>query len=179
VAGTRVVRPGCTEAVIYNRSAPAPAEAAPYFGLIATDAVRIPFTVDSVSKLPVYPGASLDNSVGVIKTLDYEQGERDPNSVPLSLNLTRRLGPSHLPKFLKCVGNEVAIECYKYEIDSTTGAIIGPRAWEFLVDPVTHLPDPSCEDFYFSRLLGIAGAGIEETPPSDTGVRLITGDFPQ
>lgn len=181
VAGERVVRPGCTEAVVYNRSAPSPGEASPYFGLLASDAVRIPYTTDFVTKAALYPGVSIDATIDKIRTLDYEQGERDPSTIP-ALITQPRIGPSHLPKFLKCVGNEVAVECYKYEVDRATGAIIGHRDWQFTVDAGTHLPTPGAEDFDFSVLLGIGGLGIPETPkppPSDTGVRIISGDFPQ
>lgn len=186
VAGARVVRPACSEAIVYNRSAPVPSESSPYFGLLASDAVRIPYTTDFVTKVPLYPGASTDQTVGVIRTMDYEQGERDPLSIPATIS-NPRLGPSHLPKFLKCVGNEVAVECFKYEVDRATGAIMGARAWDFGVSPMTHRPTPGTEDFDFSVLLGIGALSTGDpetpnvipTPPSDTGVRIISGDFPQ
>jgi hypothetical protein len=184
VGGQRFIRPASAEAVIYNRSAPTPAESSPYFGTLTSDAVKIPFTADFTTQTALYPGWSLDATpLTVTKTMDYEQGERDPATVPLAGigSGMRYLGPSHLPKFLKCVGNECAVECFKFEIDRTTGAVLQPRAWAFGVDPVTHLPDPTAEDAAFSRLLGIGALGEEapSAPPTDTGVRLITGAFPQ
>ena len=179
VAGARVVRPACSESVIFNRSAPGPQEDAPFFGLISSDAVRIPLTHNFTTVSPRYPGSALAPQLNTVPTLDYEQGERDPALFPPSQYGGFRGGPFHLPKFLKCVGNEVAVECFKVEVDSQTGAVIGPADWQFGIDPMTYLPSQQAPDFQFSLLLGIGAKSLPGNPPIDTGVRVLSGAFPQ
>jgi hypothetical protein len=176
VAGDRTVRPTLMEAVIYNRSLPVPAEEAPYFGSLLSDGVKIPYNTLATTYSPYYPGWQLDADPTAIHTLDYEQGERDPGAFAGGSGF--RTGPFHLPKFIKCVGNEMAIECYKVQTNPSTGALEGFRRWDFGL--AGNVPQPNSEDFDFSLLFGIGALGIApaNVPPVDTGVRVVTGYIP-
>lgn len=177
VTGDRVVRPASSESIIHNQPYPAPTAQPPFFGTLLTDSVSIPATVSNVTYPPMYPGWNTDVTPNVITTLDYEQGERDPDLKPPQMRVWRG-GPFHLPKFLKATGNEFAVECFKYEIDSTTGRIIQPRAWDF--HATANLIDTDAEDFQFSLMMGIGARSLQDGEvPSDTGVRYMTGYYPQ
>lgn len=176
VAGQRTVRPALMESIIYNRAEPTPAEEAPYAGSLYSDAVKIPYDVIQTTLTPFYPGWASDVDPLAIHLLDYEQGERNP-ALFIGAN-GFRAGASHLPKFLKCTGNEVCIECFKVQIDKSTGAILGFRDWDFAL--AGNVPQPAGEDFDFSMLLGIGTLGLASpsNPPVDTGVRVMTGYIP-
>lgn len=176
VAGTRTVRPSLVESIIYNRSLPVPQEEAPYFGTLLSDGVKILYNAISTTYTPFYPGWASDAHPAAIHTLDYEQGERDPAA--FSGGSGFRTGSFHVPKFIKCVGNELAVECYKVQVNLKTGALEGFRNWDFGL--AGNIPQPNSEDFDFSLLLGIGALGLAApgTPPVDTGVRVMTGYIP-
>jgi len=169
------VRQACSEAVIYNRSEPDPTSSPPFFGTIFSDASAIPTTNTNVTKSPFYPGFQGVPSGSWATSLDYEQGERDPGAYGGGLGQDGfDAGPFHLPKFLKCVGNEMCVECFKYNLDTSTGRITGPRDWQFKVDDDFNV---TAEDYYFSLLLGVGARVVNKAIPADTGVRVITGEF--
>ena len=176
VAGPRVIKTASSESVIYNRSKPEASATPPFFGTLSTDASVIPFGTTTVTRSPFYPGWSNANP---IQNLDYEQGERDPATLVHGLFTSPyRTGPFHVSRFLKCMGNEFSVECFKYELSSYNGAIVQPRAWDFGFS--AGKVSPNAEDFYFSLLLGVGARALEgATPPLDTGVRFIAGTFPQ
>ena len=173
IAGPRVVRPGISESAIYNRTQPQSTAAPPFFSAMHTDAVSIPVNPLYITNTPVYPGAGA-GGIGTINSLDYEQGEIDP--VTGFMEYPIQTSASHLCKFVKCVGNEMAVECYKYNLE-TSGQPYTPRAWDFTFDVDGNVDGG--EDIDFSRQLGVAERTLGRTPPIDTGVRVITGTWPR
>lgn len=177
ITGPRVVRPASGETIVYNRTEPNIAQSAPFLSRIANDTVMIPRTDHEITMSPIYPGSYLDADPATIRTLDYEQGERDPGQTPhVELGFYQQ-GPFHLCKFLKCLGDEMAVECYKYAY--IADGTYQPRDWSFL-DGAGDL-DNTAEDFQFSLLLGMGATAlaVPGIPPVDTGVRFLIGSFPQ
>ena len=177
VGGQRTVRPAMIESIIYNRAEPVPQEEAPYAASLYSDAVKIPYDSIQITYTPYYPGYTLDHTGLAIDTLDYEQGERNPALFTGQNGF--RTGAFHLPKFMKCTGNEMCVECFKVQIDKSTGAILGFRDWDFKLD-ASNVPQTDSEDYDFSLLLGIGSLALANspTPPVDTGVRVMTGYIP-
>jgi len=168
VAGPRVVRPTSVESIIYNRAEPSPDANPPFFGTLHTDAVAIPVNAGAVTLTPYYPGAGMGGA-GTVNLLDYEQGEYDPATV--IPGQTPRAGATHLSKFLTCMGNEIAIECFKYNL-TVSGDPYTPRNWDFTFDVDGNVTGG--EDLAFSQLLGVGARGVGAIPPVDTGVRMVT-----
>jgi len=173
VAGPRFVRPATIQSIIYNRGLPAPTANPPFFGTLHTDGVAIPVNQGSITSTPVYPGAGAGGA-GTINNLDYEQGEYDPG-VTIGAQ-TPVAGASHVQIFQKCLGNEIAVECFKYNLDSS-GTPFTPRSWDFVFDGDGNVVGG--EDQAFSVLLGVGARGQSKTPPIDTGVRLTMGAWPR
>lgn len=173
VAGPRVVRPTSIESVIYNRSEPSATANPPFFGTLQSDSIAIPVNSGSVTIPPIYPGAGMAGP-DTVNVLDYEQGEYDPNTtVP---GQSPRAGATHLSKFLKCMGNEIAVECFKYNL-TVSGTPYSARNWDFEFDGEGNVSGG--EDYAFSQLLGVGARGTGKTPPVDTGVRIVTGSWPR
>lgn len=182
IAGPRFVRPAAIESAIYSRSAPSGQEIGPFFGSLASDAVIIPAVNIPYMRTPIYPGSgtaphftmgnpeNLGAPAGDPVMLDYEQGERDPAvHGPREAATTAAL---HLPKFLRCSGNEYVVECYKYSLETKEGHTLAPRDWNFTFDGSGNVIGG--EDYGFSLILGVGARGQGQTPPVDTGVRAIT-----
>jgi hypothetical protein len=173
IAGPRYVRPATMQSIIYNRGMPSPTANPPFFGTLHSDAVAIPVNSGSITETPVYPGAGAGGA-GTVNNLDYEQGEYDP-SVTIGAQ-AEVAGASHIQVFQKCLGNEVAVECFKYNLDES-GTPYTPRPWEFTFDGNGNVV--AGEDQAFSVLLGVGARGQSKTPPKDTGVRLTMGAWPR
>jgi hypothetical protein len=178
--GARVVRPCSLESAIYNRTEPWPGERPPYFSTIFGDAVAIPANYPSITIPARYPGylsagAWPDPGSPWCRNLDYEQGERDPGlTSPDGVSPTT--SASHVSRFVKCQGDEFAVECFKFTLDTLTGRTTTPRYWDFTFAPGGMVNGG--EDINFSRLLGV-GMRISGGEPSiDTGVRVIQGTSP-
>ena len=177
IAGPRSVRPSTSEAIIFNRSEPVePSVTDPIFAQIRSDAVAIS-TSESLSPLPAfYPGSQSGYWGAQTDTfLDYEQGEYDPATV--YQGGSARAGITHLPKFVKCMGDEMAVECFKFN-STSTGVVGTARNWDFEIDEGNNVVGG--EDHNFSIRLGVGARGLEPArePPVDTGVRVIFGTFP-
>lgn len=178
IPGTRLVRPCSMESAIYNRTEPWPGEQPPYFSTIFGDAVAIPANFPSITQTAVYPGAT---NAGVhapqyVQHMDYEQGERDPGLVqPDGSYMYTSAG--HVARFIKCQGDEFAVECFKYNIDTLTGYTTSQRPWNFTFNGSGQVNGG--EDFKFSVLLGVGSRFLAQGVPSfDTGVRVIEGTSP-
>jgi hypothetical protein len=188
VSGSRTVIPASAEAVTYARPAPvffSPSHTtrlrAPFYGGLFTDSVAIPTDSGVTTRSPRYPGAT---STDAVQTMDYQQGVFDPNFPGITFpdnpaDSFNCLTATFLPKFLKCLGNEFAVECYKYNLDDElTMGLHEPRDWSFIIDS-----EGNCvggEDWAFSVMFGIGamGAPSPKNPPIDTGVRVISGVMP-
>jgi len=179
VPGTRVVRPASMESAIYNRTQPWPGEDPPYFSTLVGDAVAIPANFSSVTRTAQYPGY-LKALTGpapphpYLRGLDYEQGERDPGLAIADTPMATSAG--HVSRFVKCQGDEFAVECFKYNLNTLTGQTTSPRFWHFTFDINGFVVGG--EDWAFSRLLGVGVRTLGGTPSIDTGVRVIEGTSP-
>lgn len=170
VAGPRYIRTATAESIIYNRPLPSPQANPPFFGTLHADAVAIPVSTNNITPTPIYPGSG----AGVPQYVDYEQGEYDPGSAVVGDGATA--GASHVGKFVKCEGNEIAVECYKFNLE-TSGDPYTPRQWDFQFDGNGNVV--AGEDLPFSILLGVGARGLGKTPPIDTGVRMVVGTWPR
>ena len=176
----RVVRPASMESAIYNRTKPFAGEAPPYFSMLVGDAVAIPANAPSTTAPARYPGIQHAPAGPKLycPALDYEQGERDPNSV----NRQSTASASHVARFMKCQGNEFAVECFKYNINTLTGQTTSPRDWDFTFNGSGKVIGG--EDYNFSLLLGVGARGLapvngyQPVPSIETGVRVIEGTSP-
>ena len=188
VAGRRYVMPVTGEAVIYgkpeeNMFRSLPLTYPPPYGTILPDGAGVPASFTMVSNSPLYPGASLIPASE--QEMDYQQGVLDPlfpgiTPIPGGSGF-RPTQATHLTKWIKSAGNEYAIEVYKFNyVDPASAQTFTPRAWDFDVDPVTHIPQSTGEDYPFSVMFGIGGLSAipAKSPAPHTGVRVVSGLAP-
>lgn len=154
-------------------------ERAPTFGYIFSDAVAIPCDNLITSFTALYPSQPANLAIGRIP-MDYQQGVFDPG-MPAFSGLTNTgfvpSGPTHLPKFIKCLGNEMAVECFKYEmLDSGDVNYHAPKAWHFHFN-AGHQCDGGA-DYGFSCMFGLGAISQGLPAPMDTGVRILQGSWP-
>ena len=182
--GRRIVKPGVMESAIYARSLPDPTqEVSPYHAMLMPDAVAIPSTVDILNKTARYPGTGMNYqayALGVlIPTLDMQTGIFTAGPIT-SENLNASYpatAPMHLPKAVRCNGNEFAVECFKFNWNQGLPDFNSPRNWDFIIDPITSLCTGG-EDFMMSLMFGIGQEGRVDFPEpvtADCGVRVIAG----
>jgi len=188
VAGQRYLIPVTGEAVIYgkpeeNMFRVTPDVYPPPYGTILPDGAGVPATYTMIGHAPFYPGISL--SPGAEYEMDYQQGVLDPNFPGITPGIDgagfRPQQATHLTKWIKSAGNEYAVEVYKFNYtDPSATQTFTPRAWDFDVDPVSHLPQSTGEDYPFSVMFGIGGltAVPVRTPSPYTGVRVVSGLAP-
>jgi len=150
----------------------------PIFGYLYSDSVAIPADNLITSFTALYPAQPVNLATPRIP-MDYQQGIFDPGigifSDPTSGFVPS--GPTHLPKFVKCLGNEFAVECFKYNLlDTGDVNYHSPRAWDFVYDQQGQVYGG--QDMGFSFMFGLAAVGFNQPPPIDTGVRCLQGAFP-
>jgi hypothetical protein len=175
LAGERSVRPSSMTGLIFNPAPPDPNSPLPIFGYLYPDAVAIPAGND-FTECPIYPGSAGLDKADWATILDYEQGITDPELTTGGIRTTKRSASSNISKFHKIMGNEIAIECFKYNFE-TGGIPLSPRDWDFEIDENGVVVGG--EDFGFSLLLGSASRFYGREPTADTGVRMIVGQWPE
>lgn len=191
--GARLVIPGCAEGQIFAGNPNVQnnitstlvdtvdsvnQERAPVFGYLYSDAVAIPADNQITSYTALYPAQPAAIASPRIP-MDYQQGIFDPG---LSAFNTPPGGfipnsPTYLPKFIKCLGNEMAIECFKYELlDSGDVNYHAPKAWNFAFNESQQCNGGA--DYGFSVMFGLGAQALNSPPPVDTGVRILQGAWP-
>lgn len=176
VTGNRYVLPSGVESAVYAKTEPYMVnEQGPVFGSILPDAVSIPNSPGMATTTARMPGANAAGP-GDITRMDYSQGIIDRAAEEELLTNKEFF---HIAKWIKSIGTEFAVECYKYEYDDPQNpATYTPRDWNFNVD-ANGVPVDPCEDFYFSVLFGIGtDTNPAYEPSSYTGVRVIWGTAP-
>jgi hypothetical protein len=192
-SGQRLVLPACTESQVFAGNPNVDTniqsdlvvnvdsgnqERAPVFGYLYSDAVAIPADNFTTSYTALYPAQSANLSTPRIP-MDYQQGVFDPGMPAFSGTGTGFVptGPTHLPKFIKCLGNEMAVECFKYELlDTGDVNLHAPKAWYFTFDG-NHQCNGGA-DYGFSVMFGLGATSQSLPPPVDTGVRILQGSWP-
>ena len=190
IGGPRYVIPASVESLIFgrdeqhalgsegqglssslNRPMPAPSDLLP-------EAVSIGTYGGLTANTAIYPGTG-SGEYSVPIGMDYQQGILDPaNFTRSQFNAT---APTCLPKFVRCLGDEYAIEVFKYVYAPQDNRMIitTPDKWNFLANGEI---DPSTPDYNFSVMFGSALRSAQalaagQLPPTNVGVRVVGGLF--
>jgi len=182
LAGNRYVLPAVSEAQLFQRPEPDFSDTItpPYPCLLLCDGAEMTNDTRALPNSPFYPGAGSLATDTYAVDLEYQQGVFDPNFPNISgeTETFKPVGATHFAKFIKALGGEFAVECFKFEYE-VPGDIrtYRPRDWEFL--NVGGSLSQDAEDFGFSAMFGVGATVVDKEPPQDTGVRAYFGTAPE
>jgi hypothetical protein len=182
LAGERFVLPSVSEGQVYQRAEPDMGSlTGPMSSVLLTDGAKVPTHLSALASSPIYPGAGALNPAVYATALEYQQGVFDPDfpGVTGEVNTFNPVTATHFPKWLKSLGTEFAIECYKfnYEVADDVQTYTA-RTWDFLNLAGTAV-SPTSEDYGFSVMFGVGAEVANKAAPEDTGVRVYTGTAPE